>query len=77
MINQEIKIVLKELGKSDYGDKLKEYLSERLEFIKGDIDDVEDWPDVLARRKAKKIIKEVFYFLEAEEPQQKEKNQYM
>ena len=72
----ELQKLLKEIGTSDPGKELKKYLGEEIERMKGDIDNVEEWADVLARRKAKKLLKEVFYFLEPEESQPKERNQY-
>jgi len=77
-MSEKTKKMLEELGKSDYGDVLKEYLKEKLEAIKGNIDNAEDWSDILGRRKASRIIKEVFYFLEEpKQSQPKEKNPYM
>lgn len=76
-MTEETKNMLAELGKSDFGDALREYLNEELEKLKGDIDSVEDWPDILGRRKARKIIKEVLYFLEPRQPKEPNKNQYV
>lgn len=76
-MNEDVKKMLLELGESDYGDTLREYLDERLEAMEGNLDSVENWEDVLGRRKAKKIIKEIFYFLKPKRIEPKEKNQYV
>lgn len=76
-MTEDIKKMLIDLGKSDYGDALKDYLEEKLRLLRGDIENVDSWEDILARRKAKKIVKEIFYFLEPEKVEPKEKNQYM
>ena len=76
-MNEDLKSILKEIGTSDPGKELRKYLDEELEKMKGDIDSVESWDDVLARRKAKKIINNLFYFLDEEPQQRKVKNQYL
>jgi len=77
MIDSKTKVVLEEIGASEPGKILKEYLDEKIKTMKGDVDSVESWEDILAARKAKAIIKEVFYFLEPREQIKKEKNQYL
>ncbi len=77
MIDPKTKKILEELGESDYGEALKEYLDERLKSMEGNVHDYENWDDILGRRKATRIIKEIFYFLEKREIKQKDKNQYV
>lgn len=63
MIREEQVKLLKELGKSHYGNTLKNYLSEKIIEL-NDVSSCESFDDVLGRKKAIKIVKELFNFME-------------
>jgi len=76
MIDEETKIVLKQIGESEPGKILKKYIESEIKIMEGTIDDYKDWPDVEGRRRAKPILKKILYFLEPKQIESKGKNQY-
>ncbi len=76
MIDEETKRVLREMGNSDPGKVLKQYLEDEIKIMEGTIDDYENWDDVLGRRRAKPILKKILYFLEPKKTETKVRNQY-
>lgn len=69
---------LRELSRMEHGKALKEYLAEKLVSL-NDISKITDYDDFRAKKEAKKIILEIFRFLNLTETQIKEqnKNQYL
>lgn len=63
MISQDQRKLLEDLSKTPYGQALRAYLYEKLAEIKN-IENVESFEDVLGRKHAVKVVKDLFGFLE-------------
>lgn len=67
--------ILQELGKTNYGIALKEYLNESITDM-SDLSKLESWDETLGKKYAVEIIKKLFSFMETKESQQKSKTKY-
>ena len=76
MIREDQVKLLKELGKSHYGNTLKIYLSEKIAEL-NDVSTCESFDDVLGRKKAIKIVKELFNFMEERKTMGKSRESYV
>jgi hypothetical protein len=75
MITPDVKKILGELGKSQYGAALRKFLDSELEDIK-DVTTAKSWEEALGNKKAVKILTKLFSFMEEKEVKDKIKNQY-
>lgn len=69
------KETLNQLGKTQFGKALRDFLDEELKEIK-DVTRQESWEDVVASQKAVKLIKKLFSFLDEKKLDEPKKNQY-
>lgn len=77
MITQEQKQVLSDLGKTQHGKVLKEYLSEKYKELNSVLK-VTSWEDTLGKQKALIILKDLFVILDDEKTRDimKDKSRY-
>ncbi len=75
MINAETKKVLADLGKSGFGNALKNFLQDELEDI-GDITKSKSWEETQGRQFNVKFIKKLLSLLEGKKVEIKKKINY-
>lgn len=77
MISPDSIKLLEELGKTQFGKALREFLDDKKTEI-GDITKSKSWEETLGRQHALTLIKDLFYFMkEKEPPVDKKKNPYV
>lgn len=75
MLTPQSKELLKTLKTSAHGRALRELIDEHLEKL-DDISTVNSWDETLGRKHAKKLIMEIFSFMDVEKKTDKTPNQY-
>lgn len=75
MITPENRKILEALDKTQYGAVLKEYLNGKLEEIR-DLQTITSFDDALGRKRAEKIINEIFSFMSGKPVAPKKEHPY-
>lgn len=77
MISPDSIKLLEELGKTQFGKALREFIEDKKAEI-GDITKSKSWEETQGRQYALNLIKDLFYFMkEKAEPVDKKKNPYV
>lgn len=76
MTREDRRRLLEELGKTNHGKALREFLAERRETI-GDITSCKNWEEAVGRQFALVLLKEMFSFLDEKPSTPPVHNQYM
>lgn len=78
MVSQETKQILNDLGKTQQGKILKEYLSDKYKELNSVLK-VKSWEETLGNQKALLVLKDLFSILEDQEKRDtiKDKSQYI
>jgi len=75
-IEPEIKKILEELGKTQYGKALRIFLDAASDEL-NDVSTVETWEETVGRREALNVLRKLFDFMEEKKESKASKNQYV